>query len=42
MKKVPKITREGYKEFGGLFGKESFFDGEFGAIKNKFDIEGGF
>ena len=37
-----KLTRENYKGYGGFIGKESFFEGEFGALKDKFDIEGGF
>ena len=42
MKENHKPTRENYKDFQGFFGKESFFDNEFGVIKNKFDIEEGF
>ena len=37
-----KITRDNYKGYGGFIGKESFFEGEFGVLKDKFDIEGGF
>jgi hypothetical protein len=41
-KKDTKLTRKNYEEYSGFFGKEGFFQGEFGAIKDKFDIEGGF